>query len=102
MTTTAAETEAATKAALRASSTKALLRNAYALTHQMKGATSARRADLRAQRDLIDAEVIRRTAGAAVTSQAEPLRYCTYHEFVHSDTRHESAVCKIELRAVRD
>lgn len=39
-----------------------LLRAAYSLTHQIE--TSQFAADLRAQRDLIDAEVLRRTGDA--------------------------------------
>lgn len=45
--------------------TTALLRLAYALTHRIHdaGNTGAQDDELRAQRDLIDAEVLRRTGG---------------------------------------
>lgn len=78
-TATPSQEDAVAQAALRATSTADLLRNAYALTHRIHEAEDARRgsnaealraiqrgprvADLRAQRDLINAEVIRR-AGA--------------------------------------
>lgn len=51
--------------ALRTTSTRGLLRTAYALTHQMhalpsRDETRSERADLRHQRDAIDAELLRR------------------------------------------
>lgn len=79
MTTTRAATEARLAAqqdaaeALAATSTTELLRKAYALTHRIHEATATVRrttgphparqteADLRAARDLIDAELLRRT-----------------------------------------
>jgi hypothetical protein len=49
--------------ALRSTSTEALLKAAYSLTHQMHGQHAVDVADDRARRDLITAEILRR-AGA--------------------------------------
>lgn len=51
---------------LRTASTADLLRHAFALTHRMHAARDlAVTGDLRAQRDLIEAEIIRRTTERA-------------------------------------
>lgn len=58
-----AETEA--QRVLREASTATLLRKAYRITHAMDTARPSVQGDLRAARDLITAEVIRRTEGQA-------------------------------------
>lgn len=58
---------AAADALLRATDTAELLTKAYALTHRMhmRKPRTAEHVELRAQRDLISAEIIRRTTEGA-------------------------------------
>lgn len=71
-TTRVAAEQAATRAAaqlMQRMSVDVLLRSAYSITHQMHAAADAAQveveAELRARRDLIDAEIVRRTTKGA-------------------------------------
>lgn len=102
--TAASEREA--QAALRATPTDELLRSAYLLTHRMDDAarlqnTTDPGADLRAQRDLIDAELERRTR--RVERDARPRGpYAVEHDRAVMATTIAVAITPASRRRLRD